>query len=101
MRRGQVVERIEFFNESPVSVQEHQIQRIAPVIRERLRESIAVCGELLGLIDEDPGADEGLVESVNHSGIGEQTCSQQSAAWSTTLIVKRPPQHDGKHHAAK
>jgi hypothetical protein len=54
----------------------------------------------LRVVDNYCGADESLVEMMNHLRIGEQTCSQVRAAGSTTLVIGRPPGNESENGPA-
>ena len=87
----EVTEGIQLGDERAVRRQEHQIQRILPILRERPGKRISVFGQPVGVVNQDPRTDKRVVDSVNDVRFGEQTCSQIGAAGSTTLLVESAP----------
>lgn len=92
-----VAKRIQFRRDFTIGVEEHQIQRVLPVLQERGRKFGMLVGVHFQLIDEHPSAHELVVDHLDDLVIGEQTCSQVSAAGSTALVIEGSPQDDCEH----
>src|SRR5262245_46527600 len=90
----QVAERIQLRHEFAVGREEHQIERILPVLEERVGEIIAFAGILLEVVDQNPGAHKMIVNEAADAGFGEQTCSQVGPAGSTALVIEGPPENN-------
>lgn len=83
--------------QAAIRVQENQLEGELPVGKQTSGQRVAGSLILLQIINQDESAHELLVQSINHTAMGEQTCSQVGAAGSATLVVKRPPQEDGEN----
>ena len=106
MDAGKILEGVQFRDERAFCRarrrrQKHHFHGILPVIDQLFGQLIAAFGPLLDIVDDGRCADKISVESANHFGIGEQTCSQVGATGSAALVAERPPGDDGENRPAQ